>query len=77
MSSRSEGENKATRRIKTEFLVQMQGVGRDDEGILVLVTTNIHWDLDPAVRRRFQKKIYSFYPVSNFIKFMYFNFVLF
>jgi len=36
----------------------MQGVGKDDEGILVLGATNIPWDLDPAVRRRFQKKIY-------------------
>jgi vacuolar protein-sorting-associated protein 4 len=62
MSSRSEGENDATRRIKTEFLVQMQGVGKDDEGILVLGATNIPWDLDPAVRRRFQKKIYISLP---------------
>ncbi len=62
MSSRSEGENEATRRIKTEFLVQMQGVGTDDEGILVLGATNIPWDLDPAVRRRFQKKIYISLP---------------
>jgi len=36
----------------------MQGVGHDDDGILVLGATNIPWDLDPAVRRRFQKKIY-------------------
>ena len=28
--SRSDGENDATRRVKTEFLVQMQGVGKDD-----------------------------------------------
>ena len=62
MSNRSEGENEATRRIKTEFLVQMQGVGKDDEGILVLGATNIPWDLDPAVRRRFQKKIYICLP---------------
>jgi vacuolar protein-sorting-associated protein 4 len=62
MSSRSEGENEATRRIKTEFLVQMQGVGKDDEGILVLGATNIPWDLDPAVRRRFQKRIYISLP---------------
>jgi vacuolar protein-sorting-associated protein 4 len=62
MSSRSEGENDATRRIKTEFLVQMQGVGKDDDGILVLGATNIPWDLDPAVRRRFQKKIYISLP---------------
>lgn len=62
MSARGEGENEATRRIKTEFLVQMQGVGKDDEGILVLGATNIPWDLDPAVRRRFQKKIYISLP---------------
>ncbi len=36
----------------------MQGVGHDDDGLLVLGATNIPWDLDPAVRRRFQKKIY-------------------
>jgi vacuolar protein-sorting-associated protein 4 len=62
MSNRSEGENESTRRIKTEFLVQMQGVGKDDDGILVLGATNIPWDLDPAVRRRFQKKIYISLP---------------
>ena len=56
LSARSEGENEATRRLKTEFLIQMQGVGKDDKGILVLGATNIPWGLDPAVRRRFQKK---------------------
>jgi vacuolar protein-sorting-associated protein 4 len=40
----------------------MQGVGKDDEGILVLGATNIPWELDPAVRRRFQKKIYIGLP---------------
>ena len=36
----------------------MQGVGNDDEDILVLGATNIPLGLDPFVRRRFQKKIY-------------------
>lgn len=58
VSARSDGENEATRRIKTEFLVQMDGVGKDDTGILVLGATNIPWDIDPAARRRFQRKIY-------------------
>lgn len=34
--SRSEGENDSARRIKTEFLVQMQGVGHTHDGLLVL-----------------------------------------
>lgn len=58
VSSRSDNENEATRRIKTEFLVQMDGVGKDDEGVLVLGATNVPWDIDPAARRRFQRKIY-------------------
>lgn len=56
--SRSEGESDATRRIKTEFLVQMQGVQQAKDGLLVLGATNIPWDLDPAIRRRFEKRIY-------------------
>jgi vacuolar protein-sorting-associated protein 4 len=31
----------------------MQGVGKDDEGILCLGATNIPWGIDSAVRRRF------------------------
>ena len=70
LSARSEGENEATRRLKTEFLIQMQGVGKDDRGILVLGATNIPWGLDPAVRRRFQKKIYISLPEANARKLM-------
>ncbi|KAL5467314.1 hypothetical protein EMCRGX_G031526, partial [Ephydatia muelleri] len=57
-SARSDGENESIRRIKTEFLVQMQGVGIDNDGILVLGATNIPWGLDAAIRRRFEKRIY-------------------
>jgi len=56
--NRSDGENDSARRIKTEFLVQMQGVGKSNEGILVLGATNTPWDLDPAIRRRFEKRVY-------------------
>ena len=38
-SSRSDNESESARRIKTEFLVQMQGVGNDNDGILVLGKT--------------------------------------
>lgn len=51
--ARTEGENDSSRRIKTEFLVQMQGVGNDMDGVLVLGATNTPWGLDNAIRRRF------------------------
>uniref|UniRef100_A0A8C3SXV4 vesicle-fusing ATPase n=2 Tax=Chelydra serpentina TaxID=8475 RepID=A0A8C3SXV4_CHESE len=63
--SRSENESEAARRIKTEFLVQMQGVGVDNEGILVLGATNIPWVLDSAIRRRFEKRIYIPLPEDH------------
>ncbi len=58
--SRSEGENDSARRIKTEFLVQMQGVGKGNDGILVLGASNVPWELDPAIRRRFEKRKLKF-----------------
>jgi len=35
----------------------MDGVGHDSTGVLVLGATNFPWSLDPAIRRRFQKRI--------------------
>lgn len=51
--SRNEQESEGSRRIKTEFLVQMNGVGHDDTGVLVLGATNIPWQLDNAIKRRY------------------------
>eukprot|EP01117_Protostelium_nocturnum_P013862 TRINITY_DN5217_c0_g1_i1.p1 TRINITY_DN5217_c0_g1~~TRINITY_DN5217_c0_g1_i1.p1 ORF type:complete len:471 (-),score=170.92 TRINITY_DN5217_c0_g1_i1:119-1408(-) len=55
---RSDSESESARRIKTEFLVQMNGVGNDMAGVLVLAATNVPWMLDAAIRRRFEKRIY-------------------
>ena len=47
------GEGDAARRIKTEFLVQIDGMGTsEEERILVLAATNKPMDLDQAVLRR-------------------------
>ncbi|MES1909486.1 MAG: hypothetical protein MHM6MM_002215 [Cercozoa sp. M6MM] len=56
--ARGDGENDSARRVKTEFLVQMQGVGKNTNDVLVLGATNLPWGLDSAIRRRFEKRIY-------------------
>jgi vacuolar protein-sorting-associated protein 4 len=61
-STRSDGENDSTRRIKTEFLVQMQGMSNESRGVLILGATNVPYNLDPAIRRRFDKRVYISLP---------------
>lgn len=63
--ARGENDSEASRRIKTEILVQMQGVGNNSDGIVVLGATNIPWQLDSAIRRRFEKRIYIPLPSQN------------
>jgi SpoVK/Ycf46/Vps4 family AAA+-type ATPase len=64
LSQRSSDENEASRRIKTEFLVQLDGAGSGvDDKILVLGATNRPQELDEAARRRFMKRLYI--PLPN------------
>jgi len=59
LTARSDNENEASRRIKTEFLVQMDGAGtRSDDRVLVIGATNRPGELDEAARRRFVKRLY-------------------
>ena len=57
--SRGDGGKDFSNRVKTEFLVQMDGVGHDSGNrLLVLGATNLPWELDPAIRCRFKRRIY-------------------
>ncbi|KAI5857292.1 AAA-domain-containing protein [Durotheca rogersii] len=75
LSQRSgSGEHEATRRIKTEFLIQWSDLqraaaGRESTGganrergdanrVLVLAATNLPWAIDEAARRRFVRRQY-------------------
>eukprot|EP01071_Lankesteria_metandrocarpae_P005123 Lankesteria_metandrocarpae@DN3872_c0_g1_i1.p1 len=51
-------ESESTRRLKTEFLVQMDGLDGGSSQVMILAATNTPWDLDPAFRRRFERRIY-------------------
>jgi SpoVK/Ycf46/Vps4 family AAA+-type ATPase len=59
LTQRKDDENEATRRIKTEFLVQFDGCGTSSEDrILMIGATNRPHEIDEAARRRFRKKLY-------------------
>ncbi|KAG5930504.1 hypothetical protein E4U60_007053 [Claviceps pazoutovae] len=74
LSQRSgSGEHEATRRIKTEFLIQWSDLQRaaagreitdrdrergDANRVLVLAATNLPWEIDEAARRRFVRRQY-------------------
>jgi SpoVK/Ycf46/Vps4 family AAA+-type ATPase len=73
---KSEGEHEASRRFKTEFMTQVDGIAsggggtsssssggaKEDAHLLLIACTNCPWDLDAAVMRRFPRRIYIDLP---------------
>lgn len=54
---RTGNESETERRIKTEFLKQMDNIKCIEEQVSVFATTNMPWELDIAALRRFERKI--------------------
>ncbi|XP_037930633.1 fidgetin-like protein 1 [Teleopsis dalmanni] len=59
LCQRTDSEHESARRIKTEFLIQFDGVRtKEDDRIFVIGATNRPQDLDHAMRRRLVRRLY-------------------
>lgn len=50
-------EHEGSRRMKTELLIQMDGIVKKKENVFILAASNIPWDLDIAMLRRLEKRV--------------------
>lgn len=66
LSQRSDEDRESSRRLKTEFFVQMDGARTNgDERILLVGATNRPEELDDAARRRLIKRLYISLPQKD------------
>ncbi|KAL4482538.1 hypothetical protein ABPG72_005781 [Tetrahymena utriculariae] len=64
---RNDDENETERRIKTEFLKQLDDIQNDKEkNVNIVAITNMPWELDIAVLRRFEKRVLVPMPNQKF-----------
>jgi vacuolar protein-sorting-associated protein 4 len=62
-SARGGGEHDAMRRVKTTLMTSIDGMTtKKSDRIVVIGATNLPWELDPAFRSRFEKRIYINLP---------------
>ena len=63
LTKRCDNDQEHARKLKTEFLVQFDGVGTDrSDNVTIIGATNLPSELDEAALRRFEKKIYVGLP---------------
>ncbi|KAA6395858.1 MAG: putative Protein SAP1 [Streblomastix strix] len=59
LTQRGDQENEASRRLKTEIFIQMDGVSTAaDDHVILIGATNRPFDLDDAVLRRLSRRVY-------------------